>query len=295
MARAGRAIEGHRVGDSSRRLDQVRRDLLQRTGRQCRDDPILDLPERIANAALRILSAVLRLGRTGGHGQRSVDRLDDVGDRDLRHRPRQPIAAARSLVRGEQPAPREALQHLRHQFDRDVVLLGDLARTRRRRRPAASPGASSPSVRSRLFSRVAAYRALSSCPADSFPYHIPSCSFAAGDIRSFVHVGSQTISIFASVTPGTALTLFATSTGSDLRDRASGRGQRHPDPGDTVCVHQDVVNQPELPDVHRDLGVEHGRYRLDDRRLQFRGLLRDPPPAQQCSGSARVRRGAAPG
>ena len=41
------------------------------------------------------------------------------------------VAAARALVRGHQAAARQALQHLRHQLDRDVVLLGDLAGARR--------------------------------------------------------------------------------------------------------------------------------------------------------------------
>src|SRR5262245_17807434 len=44
---------------------------------------------------------------------------------------------------------------------------------------------------------------------------IPSCSFAASDIRSGVQGGSQTTSTFAEVTPGTVFTLICTSPGSD--------------------------------------------------------------------------------
>ena len=46
------------------------------------------------------LLALLVVGRAGGDGQRSVDRLDDVGDRDRRRRLRQRVAAARALMRG---------------------------------------------------------------------------------------------------------------------------------------------------------------------------------------------------
>ena len=74
-----------------------------------------------------VLVAVLRLGRAGGDRQRSVNRLDDVGGRDDGGGPRQAVAAARALMRGHESAAGEALQHLGHQLDRDVVLLGDLA------------------------------------------------------------------------------------------------------------------------------------------------------------------------
>jgi hypothetical protein len=46
-------------------------------------------------------------------------------------------------------------------------------------------------------------------------YAIPNCSLAASDILLGSHGGSQTKSIFTSVTPGTARTLFSTSAGSD--------------------------------------------------------------------------------
>ena len=81
-------------------------------------------------------------------------------------------------------------------------------------------------------------------------------------MRSFVQPGSHTTSTLASVTPGTALTFAATSTGSDCAAGQPGRGQRHRDDGDARGVDRDVVNQPELPDVDRDLRVEHGRDRL---------------------------------
>ena len=165
--------------------------LLQRARRERREDAVLDLPERIATLHFMNCSHSSRLGRARRDRQRAVDRLDDVGHRDLRVGEPQAVAAARPLVRGQQAAAREALQHLGHQLDGNVVLLGDLARAGRRRHPAAWPGASSPSARSRLFWRVAA-----------FAHHIPSCSFATSDIRSLVQPGSQTTSTFASVTPG---------------------------------------------------------------------------------------------
>ena len=61
-------------------------DSLRGAGRQGGKNPVLDSPQGIAHAALRVLSAVLRLGRARGDGQRPVDRLDDVGDRDRRRR-----------------------------------------------------------------------------------------------------------------------------------------------------------------------------------------------------------------
>ena len=59
---------------------------------------------------------------------------NDVGHADRRRRPAQRVAAARALRRDQQPDPDQPLQHLGHQLDRDVVLLRDLARARRRRR-----------------------------------------------------------------------------------------------------------------------------------------------------------------
>ena len=72
---------------------------------------------------------------------------------------------------------------------------------------------------------------------------MPSCSFAASDIRSFVHGGSQTTSTFASVTPGTALTLLRDLDRQRLGRRAAGRGQRHADAGDAGGVDAHIVNR----------------------------------------------------
>ena len=70
----------------------------ERAGRERRQDAILDAPERIADAALRVLTAVLRFGRAGGDGQRPVDRLDDVRDGNRARAAREAVAAARALV-----------------------------------------------------------------------------------------------------------------------------------------------------------------------------------------------------
>ena len=125
---ASAAREGERRGRicRRRRVHEVGGNLLQRASRERRDDPVLDLPQRVPHAALRVLAAVLVLGRTGGDRQRAVDRLDDVGNRDPGHRPREAIAAPRPLVRGHQMVAGQPLQHFRQQFDRDVVLLRDL-------------------------------------------------------------------------------------------------------------------------------------------------------------------------
>ena len=96
------------------------------------------------------------VGRAGGDGDRTVDRLNDVGDRNLRRPARQLIAAARALVRRQQPAPHQPLQHLRHQLDRDVVLLRDLAGARRRRGRPRAPDVSWRSARNPPFSRASA-------------------------------------------------------------------------------------------------------------------------------------------
>src|SRR5262245_26893336 len=46
-------------------------------------------------------------------------------------------------------------------------------------------------------------------------YNIPSCSFAASDMKSEHQVGSHTNSTLAEVTPGTARTFASTSPGSE--------------------------------------------------------------------------------
>ncbi len=106
-------------------------ELGDRAGLQRDENPLFDLPERIAHAALRVLLAVLFFGRTGRDGQRTIHRLDDVGHRDVGRRPAELIPAASALVRRQQPLARKPLQHLRHQLDWNVVLLGNFARARR--------------------------------------------------------------------------------------------------------------------------------------------------------------------
>ena len=58
---------------------------------------------------------------------------DDLTHRDLRRGPGEGVAAARTLGRDQQAGSDQPLEHLGHQLDRDVVLLGDLTRARRRR------------------------------------------------------------------------------------------------------------------------------------------------------------------
>src|SRR6185503_3895787 len=84
---------------------RIRRHLLERARRERGEDAVLDAPERIAHTALRILAAVLRLGRAGGYGERTVNRLDDVGDGNRACASGEPVAAARALVRRQQAAP----------------------------------------------------------------------------------------------------------------------------------------------------------------------------------------------
>src|SRR5215218_2798811 len=78
---------------------RTRGNLLQRAGRQGGDDAVLDAPQRIADAALRILPAAVRLGRACCYGQRPIDRLDDIGHRDGGRGAPETVAAARALVR----------------------------------------------------------------------------------------------------------------------------------------------------------------------------------------------------
>ena len=69
--------------------------------------------------------------RAGRHGERAVDRDDDVGHRNPIGRSRQDVAAADALVRDEQARSRELLQHFRKQFDGNVEALGKLSRAGR--------------------------------------------------------------------------------------------------------------------------------------------------------------------
>ncbi len=181
------------IGEASvSALGHFRADLLQRAGGERRQDAVLDAPERIADAALRVLAAVLGFGRAGGHRQRPVDRLDDVGDRDDRRGARPggsrracpgatsaargaPAAAApwpsarsgmsycsaisRALADADVRAHREVL----HRHQRVVGFLGEAQHT-----------LASPQLRCSL-------------PGRRRGHHKPNCSFAASDIRSFVH------------------------------------------------------------------------------------------------------------
>ena len=86
---------------------------------------------------------------------------------------RQPVAAARALVRHEQAAPHQALQHLGHQLDRNVVGFGNLTRARRR-------GVRPHREVLHRHQRVVGFL------GQAQHHHIPSCSFATSDMRSFV-------------------------------------------------------------------------------------------------------------
>ena len=79
------------------------------------------------------------------------------------------------------------------------------------------------------------------------PYHSPSCSFAASDIRSFVQPGSHTTSTFASVTPGNASTFVPTSTGSDCAAGQPGAVSVIVTPRDAGRVDEHVVDQARAP------------------------------------------------
>ena len=166
---------------------------------------------------------------------------------------RQAIAAARALVRRQQAAPRQPLQHLRHQLDGNVVLLGDLARARRRQIGARGEvlhrhqrvvGFLGESQHNRSFTRarVAASRRRTSGPSST---RVPTRHRLSRRTR-LAH----------------AFTFDSTSDGSDCAAGQPGRRQRHGDERDARRVDGDVVNQPELPDVDRDLRIEHRRDRL---------------------------------
>ena len=150
VKRASASTPAHRIGASVAIS-------CERAGRQRREDAVLDAPERIADAALGELPAVLGFGRAGGHGQRTVDRLDDVGDRDRARRPA--TGGSRRACPGATSAGRAA---------RAAAAPSPSARwgcrTARRSRArwptprrGAMASASSPSARSRLSWRVAAY------------------------------------------------------------------------------------------------------------------------------------------
>ena len=95
-----------------------------------RQNPFTHAPQRIAYVALRKLLALALVCRAGRHRHRAVDRLDHIGDRNLGRPAGQLVSAVRALVRGEEPAADEPLKHLRHQFDRDTVQLGNFTGAR---------------------------------------------------------------------------------------------------------------------------------------------------------------------
>ena len=151
--------------------------------------------------------------------------------------PGQAVSAACALVRRQQAAPRQPLQHLGHQLDGNVVLLGDLARARRRR---VGPRREVFHRHQRVvgFFGESEHSSLTTCP---------DCSFAASDIRSFVHarfphdvdfrVGDAGDRLRPCCRPRPAATAPPDSPGavSVMRDRRRHRRRR-----------RHVVNQPEL-------------------------------------------------
>ena len=101
--------------------------------------------------------------------------------------------------------------------------------------------------------------------AGSKTQKIPSCSLAASDMRSRSQGGSQTTSTFTSVTPGTSAIFCFTCSGRDCAAGHAGAVSVMRMPTGTRRVDDDVVDQAELVDVDRNLGVEHLRERFDDR------------------------------
>ena len=97
--------------------------------------------------------------------------------------------------------------------------------------------------------------------------NIPSCSFAASDIRSLSQGGSQTMSTCASVTPGNCFSLLTTSTGRLWGGGAARRRQRHANADHVVGVDGDFVDEAEFVDVDWDLWVKDRREHLDNLRL----------------------------
>ena len=117
----------------------------------------------------------------------------------------------------------------------------------------------------------------------------PSCSFAASDIRSLSHGGSQTISTHASVTLGKRLDLVAHFARNLLRRRTRRARERHLHEHAAFGVHDDVVDQAELVDVDRNLRVVDG---LDRPRRSSAAARRSAPDraGPTCGASAVVRR-----
>ena len=84
--------------------------------------------------------------------------------------------------------------------------------------------------------------------------NIPSCSFAASDIRSRSQGGSHTTSTFTSVTPGTAATARFTCSGRNCAAGHAGAVSVMRMPTAADCIDDDVVDQPQLVDVDRISG-----------------------------------------
>ena len=125
--------------------------------RERRDDPLADLPERVADVARRKLPAALVVGGAGGHGQRAVNRLDDISDRNGLRIPGQLVAAAGPLLGREQPPPRQPLQHLRHQLDRESSIVPRFRGRSPNPVPHGGPGVSWRSTRNRPSSTASAW------------------------------------------------------------------------------------------------------------------------------------------
>src|SRR5262249_3408995 len=98
---------------------------------QRRHDPLANLPQGIADAALAVLLTVAVLRRAGRHRQRTVDRLDHIRHRDGRRGAAQRVAAARTLLRSRHARAHETLENLRQELGWDVVARGNLARAAR--------------------------------------------------------------------------------------------------------------------------------------------------------------------
>ena len=147
----------HRRVRRRRRRREIRGQLGDRALSKRGQDAFPHPPQRIAHVALRKLVAGPFVGRARRHRDRTVDRLDDVGHRNLRAASapadnRRAFPAARPAGRAEPaaegpwPATRSGCRTARR-FP---------ARSTRRCR-LARPGASSPSARNPLFSKVSTY------------------------------------------------------------------------------------------------------------------------------------------
>src|SRR5262249_12455830 len=105
-----------------------------------RKNPLAHAPQRGANVAFpELLAGGAFVGRTGRDGNRAVDGLDDIGDGNLLGCTSELIAPARALLRRQEAAAYETLQHLGEELDRNVVLLRNLTGARRAARGAVSP------------------------------------------------------------------------------------------------------------------------------------------------------------